>query len=177
MALYQLEIEKVYNGEFWVNRYMLDVADLAAAASPSNAIMAAERAVTDDRITFTKYNVRTATVGDDVYATVPVNLPGLSANAGADLMPLFAVVRVDFAAAVGRPSRKYLRGCLKENHTDGFTILSNVVTFFQSNYATVVAGVAAFCDVDGDDITSGAVSPRVGMRQLRRGSKKKNIPS
>lgn len=176
MPLFQLEIEKVYNGEYWVNRYMLTAATLSGTGSPAAAILNAERAIHDDRILFTKFNVRTAAAGDDSYITVPVNLMGNFAANGFDLMPLFAVVRVDFAAATGRPSRKYLRGVAKENQVDGFTFASNVVTSWQTSYANVVAAVTEFCDVDGDDIVSGAVSPKIGMRQLRRGSKKTVTP-
>lgn len=176
MPLYQLEIEKYYNGEYWVNRYMLTGATLSAMGSPAASILNAERAITDNRILFTKMNIRTAAVGDDEYTTVPVNLMGGSSNPTIDLMPLFVVLRVDFAAAVGRPSRKYIRGSLIESSVTGMSVNSAIVTAYNTNYASVVAAVAEFCDVDGDDIISGAVNPNVGMRQLRRGSKKTVTP-
>lgn len=172
----ELEIEKVYNGEYWVNHYYLNSADLSAAGSPAAAILNAERAFHDSRITFTKFTVRTTADLDYVYTTVPVNLPGLSGAGASDLMPLFVVMRVDMGATAGPPSRKYYRGVLKEDAVTGMQINSA----FISGTATAVAALAAvtaLCDPQGDDIITALINPNVGMRQLRRGSKKKVIPS
>lgn len=94
------------------------------------------------------------------------------------MMPLFAVLRVDLTVVGSRPSRKYLRGVLAENNTDGpYNLVASAVTSFTNLYAAPLAGVAGLVDVDGEEITGAVVYPKVGMRQLRRGSKKKVIPS
>lgn len=170
-----LTIEKVYNNEFWVNVYYLS-SELGSSASPANAIVAAERSVTCSAVVFTKYSLRTTVEDDYVYATIPLNLAGTRTSAVTPTAPLFNTVRVDFQAALGRPSRKYLRGCLMNTDLSGANIVAGVVTYFQTNYADVVSAVTTYVDVDGDDITAGAVSPLVGMRQLRRGSKKPVTP-
>lgn len=175
-AVTQFEIEKMYNGEYWVNRYFLSttIGDSAAAAT---AILAAERAVTDSRVTFTKMTLRTTAELDYIYATTVINAAGLANNSGADMLPLFAVVRVDFTVTAGRPSRKYLRGLLIEPATLAFDIIPQYITAFQTGYADAIEGVAGLCDPQGDAIVSGVVYPKVAMRQLRRGSKKKVTPS
>ena len=128
-ALSEVEIEKLYNGEYWVNRYHLSVG-IADALAPAQAILAAERTVTDSRIIFTKMNVRTTAVGDEQYFTQAVNQMGLANNSAADLLPLFNVVRVDFSAIIGRPSRKYLRGLLIEPATSAFAIITQYLDAF-----------------------------------------------
>ena len=175
-ALTVLEIEKLYGAEYWVNRYFLST-NIGDSGAVAPEVLALERSITDNRITFTKMSLRTIAEGDDVYATVPINLPGLKDWGGSDLLSLFNVVRVDFAAAVGRPSRKYLRGVLGEASTLAFNITDAVIATINTSYATPMAAIAAFCDAQGEDIISGACARAVGMRQLRRGSKKKVIPS
>lgn len=174
-ALTIIEIEKVLNGEYWVNRYFCSEA-IGAADNTANAILNAERQIHFAPVTFTKMSLRTVTEGDEVYATAPINLPGLADLMGGQIMPLFVVARVDFQAQVGRPSRKYLRGVLDEAQVTTFDIGAPRVASINGNYASVVAALAGFCDIDGDDIIAGSVSPKVGMRQLRRGSKKKSVP-
>lgn len=172
----RLTIEKMYQGEYWTNVYFLagSIGDSASAAAD---ILAAERAITLDSVLFTKMRLDDNTEDTEVYASTPINLFGLNANVGAQVLPLFNVLRVDFAAGTGRPSRKYLRGVLSENNINFNTIDAVTVSTFQTLYADVVASLPNFVDVDGDNITAGVVHPFVGMRQLRRGSKKKTTPS
>lgn len=176
MSSHTLTIEKLYNGEYWVNVYQLQATDLDNAGSPAAAILNAERAITDNRITFTKFSIRTNTPLDYVYVTVPVNLQGAKDWGGSDLLPLFNVVRVDLAAAVGRPSRKYLRGVLGEASTLAMNITDAVLATIQSDYCNIIAAVTQLVDNQGDDIIAATPVKAVGMRQLRRGSKKKLIP-
>lgn len=173
-APFQVEIEKVFQGEFWVNRYFVNAASLGDAQLVGSHIVAAERVITSNRITFTKMSTRTTTRGDYVYTTSVLNLLGL--RNFSDVMPLFVVARVDFQAAAGRPSRKYLRGVLMESDVDVMTVSAARVTAINTDYAQVLAALAGFVDVDNDDIVGGACSPITGMRQLRRGSKKRRIP-
>jgi hypothetical protein len=175
-APFMFEIEKYYNGEYWVNRYFSDAADLAGAGGVAMAVVALERAITLPIVTFTKVSVRTTALADEVYTTLPVNLLGTLNQAG-DPLPLFNVVRVDIGASVGRPSRKYLRGVLEEQITLGMKITTAMITLINNTYCTPLAQLAGLCDEDGNNFISASVKPEIGMRQLRRGSKKKPIPS
>ena len=170
----RLTIEKMYQGEYWTNVYWL-AGDIGASASAAAAIIAAEQDIHFNPILLTKARLDDGLENTDVFATIIINAFG-TAGAPTDLLPLFNVLRVDFAAGGGRPSRKYLRGCLHEGHISFNTIAPTNVTFFQTTYADVVSAISGYVDVDGDDITSGTVYPFVGMRQLRRASKKKTTP-
>lgn len=167
-----VEIEKMYQEEYWVNRYFVTGTVPSDGVGPANNILAAERAITDSRVVFTKYAVRTTLEGDFNFATVPVNAMGTISNGADPLLPLFNVLRVDFQAAIGRPSRKYLRGVLTEGAIAFMDIGSGHMTSFQTNYATVMAAIPEYVDAQGQELIAGVVYPKVGMRQLRRGSKK-----
>ncbi len=173
-APFQLEIEKYYQGEYWVNRYFLDSSDMAGALVAAESIYLIERAIHRTSITFTKYSVRTTVPKDYVYETVVLNTTGNSA-VGSQLAPLFVVLRVDLGVSGSRPSRKYYRGVLTEDDIQTFTIIPASVTFYNTTIAPL-ADVAGLCDPQGQSINNAKANPNVGMRQLRRGSKKKPTP-
>ena len=172
----RLTIEKMYQNEYWTNVYFL-AGSIGDSASTAASILGAEMAITSDDVLFTKMRLDDNTPDTEVYASSPINLFGLYDLGASQMLPLFNVVRVDFAAGTGRPSRKYLRGILSESDVNFNSILSGMVSTIQTNYATVLAGLAGYVDIDGDEIATGVVHPFVGMRQLRRGSKKKTTPS
>lgn len=175
-AVSVLEIEKVYQGEYWVNRYFLSQS-IGDGASTAAQILQVERNIHMSQITFTKMSLRTVAKGDFQYATTPLNLPGLGTlGTTANTVPLFVTLRVDLGTAGGRPSRKYYRGVLYEGVVNTVTVENDFVTSMNTALAPL-AGLAGFCDPQGQPIVNVAVSPLVGMRQLRRGSKKKNTPS
>lgn len=176
MGLYSVDIEKVLLGEYWTNRYIVEATTLTGAHAIGANIVEIEQTVHDDVVTFTKYRTSTTVEDDDAYFITPINQPGAENNAG-DYLPLFNVVRVDFAAAGGgRPSRKYLRLPLFEPQQSNGALLPGVVTFLQTYYADLLAALEGYVDVDGQELIAGSVSPFVGMRQLRRGSKRKLEP-
>ena len=172
----RLTIEMLYQGEYWTNVYWL-AGDIADAGSPAAAIINAQRAVTLGGILFTKFRVDDGVKDTDVFITAPINQFGLRSTGGNEMVALFNTCRVDFAAGVGRPSRKYLRGVLHEDDVQFNTIKASTLDFVKTTYADVVAAVTAYEDVDAEDITGGTVFPFVQMRQLRRKNKKKTTPS
>lgn len=175
-APFETTIEKSLYGEFWVNRYYLDAPDLASASALAEQIYDAERTIHRAMVVFTKLSVRSTVLNDFVYQSIPLNQPGLNANPTGNMMPLFAVARVDLSVAASKPSRKYLRGVLSEDDVNAMDVSSTMVTFINTNYVNVIAGIAGLCDPQKADIYGGACSPKTGIRQLRRGSKKKLIP-
>lgn len=177
MALYSLDIEKELAGEFWTNRYILDVASALAGASPAAEIIEAERQYTLDRVNFTRYRISSVATGDDDYIIVPIDLEGgRTAGVGSEL-PLFCTLRVDFTVTSGRPSRKYYRGILIEADQTSFGELDDAfLGFFNAAVVDTIAAVEEYVDVDGQAILSGAAYPKVAMRQLRRGSRRRTTP-
>ncbi len=173
-GLWVLDSEKMLQGEYWTNRYIVAAADLAAAVAIGVSITNIERAVHYSTVLFTKFRVSDGQPLTDVYQVVNLNSYGAAAIGTLQLMPLFNVVRVDFnTAGGGRPSRKYLRGCLSESSVNFTQLDGGYITFMDANYTGPMIDLAGFVDVDGQQITSGSAYPFVAMRQLRRGSKRK----
>ncbi len=176
MALYSVDIEKVLLGEFWSNRYIVEAETLIDAHASALDIVALERAVHKTVVTFTKYRTSTTAEGDDLYFITALNSTGLDGSGG-DWLPLFLVARVDFSTAGGgRPSRKYLRLPLGENEVTNNSIIPAVVANINGSYATPMAALGSYVDVDGQAFIAGSCNPFVGMRQLRRGSKRRALP-
>ncbi len=176
MPLFSLDIEKRLEGEYWTNRYILDRAELGAAANSGTDIYNAESAITADIVEFTKFRVSDLVPNTDVYQIIQLNSFGDRPSQG-EYLPLFNVVRVDFnVSGGGRPSRKYLRLPIFETDQRNGVLEPAFYTFVQLNYAQVIAGYTSYVDIDGQEINGGRVSPQVGMRQLRRGSKRRLQP-
>jgi hypothetical protein len=110
----------------------------------------------------------------EIFSTVVLNLVGNRASTTA-LLPLFNVLRVDFSAVQGRPSRKYLRGVLTESDVVGPNIEIAALGEFQVAYADAMLGMAEYVDVDGEQFSAAACLRPVGMRQLRRGSRRSPV--
>ena len=169
-----VDIEKLYQGEYWTNRYIVAAADLIAAQSIGSQIVGIERAIHLSPVLFTRYRVSDGVKDTDVYIVANLNLFGTGNLDNAAMLPLFNVLRVDFnTQGGGRPSRKYLRGVLQENNIAYNDINAPALTNYNTNYATPLAALAGFVDVDGQEIVQGSAYPFVAMRQLRRGSKRK----
>lgn len=171
----RIMVEKLYQGEYWTNVYYADATSVSATTT-ALAIVAAERAILGSGILVTKYRIDDNTENTDEYVTGVVNQFGQRDFSASQLIPLFNVVRVDFEAGSGRPSRKYIRGALVESYINFNTIESAQVSYIQTNYADVLAALAGYVDIDGQALVAGVVHPFVGMRQLRRGSKKPVTP-
>lgn len=175
--MWRATIEKYYAlaGEYWTNVYMLDVANGNDAQAAADALVTAERQFHLTSVLFTKARVDDNTPNTDVYDTWSINQYG-TLDQTADPMPLFVALRVDLnTAGGGRPSRKYYRGVLTEAHITTMQVAQNIRDLVKNTLNPVIAG-SAYVDVDGQKLINAEPSPIVGMRQLRRGSKKKNTP-
>jgi len=171
----RITIEKFNStqGEYWVNVYWT-AGTIGDAGPVAAALIAAERALYYPSVTITKARIDDGVPNTDLFSTVVVNQAG-TRGAAADPLPLFAVGRVDFTInGQGRPGRKYLRGFLQESDTSNFVLTAGAITALQTYADAVVA--AGVTDADGQAIVDGSPMPAIGMRQLRRGSKKKATP-
>jgi hypothetical protein len=177
MALFALDIEKklTFDPETWTNRYIVEATDLTLALLSSEAIYDAEVAIHLDVVQFTRYRVSDMDPDTDTFVIVPKSDTGARTTTGQTL-PLFNVVRVDFPAGTGRPSRKYLRLPIQESEQANGDLDTGLIALVNTDYGTVLGDISAYVDVDGEPLGSGVAHPRVGMRQLRRGSKRKLTP-
>jgi hypothetical protein len=163
-------------GRFWVNRY-LTTALVSAGGATIDGLVAAERAILRSESIITSARIDDNVEETDNYDTVSVNLNGQLTGEGETSMPLFVVARVDFdVAGGGRPSRKYLRHVLTEA-SSGLTSIAPTIITALNNYAAAVVAVGTICDPQGNLFVDGVVWPYPQMRQLKRASKKKIIPS
>lgn len=181
MPIFQVDIEKNYISNYWTNRYLLQAATISDARAAGMQIVDAERTFHKSWITFTKYRTRTVIEGDDAFITTPLNLAGTWDVAG-DAWPLFNVVRVDLPTnGLGRPSRKYYRCGLSDGNVNNAGVLApDTVSLFTLTLSDLIevlnSSSSLWVDPDNQIINSAVVFPQVGMRQLRRGSRRKTQP-
>lgn len=172
-GLWIIDSEKLLQGEYWTNRYIVAAPSLAEASAMGNAIVGIERAITHTSVLFTKYRASDGQPDTDIYQVYNVNDFGARVVSG-EMLALFNVARFDFnVAGGGRPSRKYMRGCLVESDVNFNALAVATITNFNADFATPMAALAGYVDIDGQEISDGQVYPFLAMRQLRRGSKRK----
>ncbi len=175
MPLYDCVITKSINTQEWTNTYVVDAPTLQAARDIGVQIAAIELDVHQTYVEHRRLRTSSRVVGDDEYIITALIGNGTYSTSG-DAMPLFNVVRVDFNADSGRPSRKYLRGVLGEGDIN-FNALGATVIARAQAYANALVALDGYVDVDGQQLISAVVSSTVGMRQLRRGSKRRVLPT
>jgi hypothetical protein len=85
---------------------------------------------------------------------------------------------MDMPAPTGRPSRKYWRLPLEEAAVLNGQVEPTFVTAWQGHVNDYFASPASagVIDVDGQLLVSGTIMAPVGMRQLRRGSRRRVTP-
>ncbi len=173
MPLFQVDIEKQLGSEFWSNRWIVDVADLANAVALGEFIWEGEQAFHSTAVTFTRYRASSLQQGDGVFSIVPIGEQGARASGGT-LLPLFNTLRADMPAETGRPSRKYWRGVLTEGDIDGSAVVSDF-GLFMLYFAGALdpAATNQIVDPQGQTLTGLIVHPFVQMRQLRRGRRRR----
>jgi hypothetical protein len=174
MPLWQIDVQKSYGTEYWTNVYHVDRADLAAARDSGDDIVAAERAVHTGDIAFVSMRISPFPIGTGEGTVFPLSLAGQAA--AATFLPLFNVARYDMAVGVGRPSRKYLKLPVAEADQENGAWTGPARVRLNVEYSQRIVLVPGLCDVDGQPILTCALNPNVGMRQLRRGSKRKLLP-
>lgn len=171
MAVFQVDIEKRLVGERWTNRYFVDAETIAAAHVTANVIVDTERTVHGSAVEFVTVRTSTVTEGDNVYISEP--LFGFGEVSLTAYLPLFCVVRVLFGGTGGRPYYKLYRGCLEEANVSGSVLEAGVTLAFVELCASLSGLITTGL---GDTLATGVVDPRIAMRQLRRGRRRKTTP-
>jgi hypothetical protein len=168
-----IDIEKLLGGEYWTNRYIVAAASLADATDHGQSLTNRERGFHHSSVLFTRFRASDGIKLSDVYQVVNINAFG-DQGATAATLPLFNVMRVDFnVVGGGRPSRKYYRLPISEDMQDNGNFTANHLANMQPHITGILTGVPEYRDVDGQVFINGTIYPKVGMRQLRRGSKRK----
>jgi hypothetical protein len=180
--LYNIDVEKFFDGEYWTNHYLLDAdQELSQMGFYGALVTNMERNFHKGNVNFTKWRVSTTTPNDDQYITNAVGLPGLVSVGSTGYLPLFNVVRVDLNSDVGgRPGRKYYRLPLMEGEVQNGAVDSGVLTIVQdaleAGLAQMLANSVQLLISPNKNVSSFVPAVAIGMRQLRRGSKRKATP-
>jgi hypothetical protein len=175
MPQYQIDIQKVLGTEYWTNVYHVSAASLTAARDIMFDIVDEEKKIHHTNVSFDRYRVALMPVSGGSFLTGGLSGPGL-ATGPADV-PLFAVARVEFSTGFGRPGIKMYRGCLTEGDIVDTTALSSgIQTYFNGTWIPGLLAAAPLEKINGTGFVGGSLSPTVGMRQLRRGSRRRTEP-
>ena len=179
MATYKVDIEKLYQNEYWTNVYYIkDFVDLVTASNMAINLLQMERNIHFDIVTFTRVRTSTILPGDFQYFTEQPNEQGTLVSTGNDFLPLFNVVRVDLGdAGFKRPERKFYRCPVPEGWNSGGNLsIEGQNTVEGAINGFIIDNPGVLCGPNGEDILSANSFPFVGMRQLRRGSRRKATP-
>jgi hypothetical protein len=173
---WQVDIQKRLGTEYWTNVYHVASSSLASAqAFAQSLVTEVEVPLHTADVLFVSFSVRPFP-GPSEGTITPLNVVG--GQPAGDYLPLWNVARVDFPAPTGRPSRKFYRLPIKEGEQGSGVLTPAIVTAYQgilNNYFASPAS-AGLIDVDGQLLVSGTLKAAVGMRQLRRGSKRRLLP-
>lgn len=179
MPVFQVDIEKQLGLEFWTNVYYVRGVDLAEAVTAGQVLANMEVQIHKPAVTITRFRTRTTTVGDEVYNTTTVGLIG-EASAAGDYLPLFNTYNAVLSTPQGRPSRKYYRLPVSEGEqASGLWIQGAAVNIAVSIDAARIQLQSAgtpWVDLDDQPILIVGYDRSVGMRQLRRGSRRRSTP-
>lgn len=172
---WQIDIQKKLGTEYWTNVYHVARSNQAAAAAAADFWVGIERSIHSEDVQFVSYRVAPFP-GPSEGTIYPIGLFG--SRPTADSLPLFNVLRVDFPAPTGRPSRKYYRLPVREGDQANGSFTSAAMTDFINQFVATFEDPdsAGLIDVDGQLLTSATPMITVGMRQLRRGSKRRLQP-
>ena len=178
MPLFTIDIQKVQGTEYWTNRYVVNDTSLGTASVSAEVIANREIQFHSKNLRYDRIRIRPLAAGGDNYIILPFAFDG--GYDGGDIgsqIPLFNVVRVDMAVSEGRPSRKYFRTGLTESMVIGSTVEEVYRQFVDTQMELMRTNLGGkLVDVDGQGINSMTVFPAVGMRQLRRGSRRRLQP-
>lgn len=173
--LLQIDIQKRLGAEYWTNVYYVNLPDLEEGLSAAIVIADAERAFHSQAIVFDK--VRVSVYGPDVdsYITQPLGGTG-NVTADQPILPLFCTLNVVFTAGLNRPGRKFYRvGWTRAAVDVGFSWRAAERNIAEQAILNMLQTVP-LQDRGGGAYGAVVLDERIGMHQLRRGSKRRAQP-
>lgn len=175
-ATHRVEIRKNLGAANWSNDYLIQATDMDDAVATANALVTMERHLHYDNILFVFVRVSQNNPLTRVFRHIGLNVYGLQSLGGAEYLPLFCTVRVDFTTDNSDPSRKYYRMPVMEAWQSNGVISGTQVTALNALLTTYFLGSVAGDNIytpKGNLVTGAAVYPNVQMRQQHRRHKKK----
>jgi len=161
--------------EYWTNVYHVNVASLADALTEGYQLVDREKVIHHTNVAFDRIRVSAMPVSGGQFISAALVGDGLAP--GPSDVPLFVVARVEWTVGFGRPGVKMYRGALVEADIVGPTALTPEVRSFYATWAAeTLVQVPTLQKMSGGVFTAGVLSPSPGMRQLRRGSRRRTTP-
>lgn len=179
LAIYQIDIEKEFRGEFWTNVYHVQATLQGDALAALQDVVAVERELHYVNINFTKGRCSQPTSLTAVGVLIPLGGTG-AVGQSSGLLPLFNTVNVVFTSENERANRKYYRGALVEDDITFTDIRPVWVANVTASLQSLLSGPAhpnwVWVTKKGGSVNFVQASNQVGMRQLRRGSRRRRQP-
>lgn len=176
-GVFKVDIQTFYYNNYITNVYHVTAGSLNEAADYGEQIAALHAALLNAgtaQIYVNRVRASTLVPRDNAFVVRAINLrgtrPGLE-----DVYPPFCRFRVDLNIGPRRPLRKYLLE-VRDTDANGDGLLAPAVAYVQANYVSPLVALGVVCSEEGTDIVGGTVSGTVGMRQLRRGSRRRQTP-
>jgi len=172
MAVFQVDIQTRAGAIYVSNVYHVVATDLSDAREQGLVIVNIQRATLPTFWSITAIRVATPAEADNQFVSEPLAVPGT--RSVGQVMPPFVRFRVDFRQGFRRPGRKFLIG-VAEDDSNGDTFNQGAIDFIRTNYINPIldAEGLTLCGPDGSLFIGGDLNTNVGMRQLRRASKRK----
>lgn len=174
MPVYQVDVQMNAGGIYVTNVWHVLAGSISEANEMGNNIAVVSAALIPPTMSVNHYRVSTPAEGDGVYYSNPVNIPG-QRTTGGEPLPLFNRFRIDFGVGPRRPLRKFMLLVTETDVTAG-QLNSAAITFVETNFITPLlesGDEIALCAPDGTHVIGASTAQQVGMRQLRRASKRK----
>lgn len=174
---WRLAIEKrIGEGKPWLNTYHLSDNLLADAQSSALSMVATERDIHSEFITFTRYILRPIAEGTGDFFITSLNVQG-NRSISDELMPLFNTCVVEWNVLGGRPSRSYYRNLYEVDQ--GNAILTNtfkaLVQTALEDAPQLLIDNNSLVDESGTVFSGWTIIPIVKMRSRTRRPKKKVV--
>jgi len=172
MPVFKVDVQTNIGNAFVTNVYHVNAVDMDDATTQAGIIVGLQRTVLPTGFTIDAMRISTPAEGDGIFNTVPLNVAGTRATS-TDPMPMFCRFRVDFSVGFRRPLRKFLLVPLEGDQNSG-TLTSTARAYVEDNYIEplLASPDVNLCGADGTPVVSGVCNAQVGMRQLRRASKR-----
>lgn len=174
MALYQVVIQKSLGTEFWVNDYTVDASSADGARVKGLQIADLEKVIHHNDVLFTSMRVRLNINLGEQGTVYTLSFHGTGGDYG--YAPLFNVARIDMSPTLGRPGRKYLRLPCPTASIVGGRWAQSSLDSINDAYCIPLQNLGGIVKPNGQVITVIRMNSVVGMRQLRRGSKRRLEP-
>jgi hypothetical protein len=175
MPVYKLDYQFVVGTEYWTNKWYVIATDRVDAVTAANAIATIMAGFVLQPVVLDKVRITPEPFLKNVYQDIALSLTG-TAGAG-PVAPLFNCARLRSSGNYGRQTNHYMRGTVQlDSIAADQRFNAGAITFFNGKCAQLMDLNWPLCDKNGYVYVYLNVSPIVGMRQLRRGSKRRVRP-